>query len=323
MSAVYPQRDPDQIQKTSAETSYLFEDLTETCSIKADALLRICAPVHWPLFQKSMFDADYRARTGLAGIIYWMDLSVTDAVVAMPRTVSATVDVELSLGRSADSDPRIISHGEMKLSCAPSDGRFGRRPDPGARVHAGTLQIDHVLTRISAPPDQRRVRELPDDLGFTKKLPGRILPFVQAEEILRPPEPFSVRAGDYRDERAKFWTYNRTDPNQHIHAMDYVRAAEDLATDALAVYGLHPAGWFFDRISVLYKRPMFTGDAHIRSATVWTPPGTEAGRAAVTLAFYSLKHPKDTASFDPAKPCVCVRFTTAPRSRTAGHTAAG
>ncbi len=308
-------RDPDEIHTASADTSYTFEDLTETCSIKLDSLLRICAPVHWPVFQKSLFDAEYRVRTGMAGIIYHMDLAVTDAAVVMPRTLAARVDVRLELGRSPGDDPRIISHGEMRVSCVPSDGSFSRKPEPRDRIHAGTLQIDHVLTRISAPPDQRRVRELPDDLGFSKKLPGRSIHFVQQEEILRPPEAFSQKVTDYRDERAKYWSYNRTDPNQHVHAMDYIRAAEDIATDALAATGEHPARWYFDRASVLYKRPMFTGDPHVRALAVWRPPNGETGRFAVTIGLYPLKDAGQPGSFDLSKPSVCVRLTTAPKAR--------
>lgn len=310
-------RDPDAISTTSGEAHYLFEDLTEHGAIKLDSLLRICAPVHWPLFQKSLFSADYRARTGMAGIIYFMELEASDRRAAMPRSAPATVDVTMTLGRSAGDDPRIISRGEMVLTCAGATGRFDPRPDTRNPVTAGRMRLDHVLTRITAPPDQRRVRELPADLGFSKNLPDRILPFHTAEEILRPPEPFSVKGSEYRDLRAKFWAYNRTDPNEHVHAMDYVRAAEDLATDALALEGEPPEKWFFSRASVLYKRPMFTGNAHIRVAQVWRTPAKEPGVSAVTLAFFPLKAARDLASHDPGKPSVCVRLVTMPKQPAA------
>ncbi len=310
-----PLKDPDQTVTGEGESSYSFADLTETCAIKINSLLRICSPVHWPVFQRAMFDAAYRGRTGLAGIISYTELEVTDIPVAMPREMTCDVKVKLDIGRSAGDDPRIITRSTTDIFCTPSTGRFDRLDKEAQKVRSGTMIVDHILTRPSAPPEQRRVRELPPDLGFTKTMPGKILPFVQSSDVLRPPEPYSSKAGSYADNRARFWSYNRTDPNDHVHAMEYVRAAEDLATDALGSMGDNPANWYFQRIAILYKRPMFTGNAHVRVCDIWKAPGGEPGRSAVTLQIFPLREAADPGSYDPAKPCVCVRLVTAPRTR--------
>jgi hypothetical protein len=84
-----------------------------------------------------------------------------------------------------------------------------------------------------------------------------------------------VPSGEFADAEDHVWSYQQTDPNGHVHAMEYVRVMESFATDGLARAGRSPRDYIFTRARVLFRRPCFTGESYRRVARRFTAPDGE------------------------------------------------
>ena len=82
---------------------------------------------------------------------------------------------------------------------------------------------------------RRRVTILHPSLGLGDLPRREIRPF-EVADLLAPPTN-SVPDGELADREAHVWSYQQTDPNQHVHAMEYVRVMEAFAADQLARRG--------------------------------------------------------------------------------------
>jgi hypothetical protein len=101
------------------------------------------------------------------------------------------------------------------------------------------------------------------------ELPSREIRPFDLDDVLAVPEGFT--GGEpLADREAHVWTYQQTDPNRHIHAMEYVRVMEAFAADELARRGRSPEGYFFARARVVFRRPCFTGEWFRRTARRFT-----------------------------------------------------
>ena len=135
---------------------------------------------------------------------------------------------------------------------------------PGAPVAAGQIYAEHVLTRLFAPPEERRVTRL--------DLPGR-LPF--------PPAAWPARAFDAaialppgavalaQAERAVVFGGMHTDPNQHVNSLVYPRLFEEAVLDIAAGIGRDPGAMLSRRCEMIWRKPFFAGEAASIALTLY------------------------------------------------------
>jgi hypothetical protein len=258
-------RSPDTEFRATVQAASHFEDLTERCAVKLTSLLRITGPPHYNLWQEQVGGPHFRERTGQFIPIYAMDLEVTDEPVETRQAFDVDVTIRLGCERGADGRvQRLLSEGETAV--------WAHRASGGERVCVGRTRKQSVFTRPDPDPAQRRVTELHPYMQFSG-LPTRAMHLITADELLAPPEGYEAAdAGLHRDADPHVWSYQQTDPNQHIHAMEYVRALEHFATDHLARLGRAPRHFFFDRARVLFRRPCFTGDFYRRCGRLYLSP---------------------------------------------------
>jgi hypothetical protein len=100
-------------------------------------------------------------------------------------------------------------------------------------------------------------------------LPTREIRPFDMDDLLAVPAGFTD-GENLADAEAHVWSYQQTDPNRHVHAMEYVRVMEAFAADALARRGRSPGEYFFARARVLFRRPCFTGEWFRRTARRFT-----------------------------------------------------
>ena len=242
-----------------------FEDLTERVAVKLTSLLRITGPCHFGLWQEQVGGPHFREKTGQFIPIFALDLEITDEPVETRDAFS--VDVTIRLGKETDSEgqvTRLISEGRTAIHAARAAG--------GDPVCVGRTVKHCVFTRPAAEPGQRKVTELHPimELGT---LPRRELRLPTVDELLTAPAGYeAVEGGDFRDTDPHVWSYQQTDPNQHVHAMEYVRSLERFATDQLARLGRSPRHFFFDRARVLFRKPCFSGDLYSRRGRLFLSP---------------------------------------------------
>jgi hypothetical protein len=249
---------------TFREPQY-FEDLTERCALKLTSMLRATGRPHYTLWEQAVGGAHFKERTGQFAPIYYMDIEVTDAPIVTREPLA--IDVEIRLGkhlRGGGEVELLLSEGRTRVSSPGTDGR---------PVAVGRTLKQSVFTHPDADPARRRVTRLHPSLGLGEVPEREIRPVTEAD-LLGPP-PGYRRRGDadpsFADADWHTWSYQQTDPNRHVHAMDYVRVLESFAGDHLARLGRSPREWVVHRVRILFRRPCFTGEGYRRTATLWQP----------------------------------------------------
>ena len=224
--------------------------------MKLTSLLRLTGRPHYTLWAREIGSPHFKERTGQFIPIYYLDLQVTDVPVGTREALQ--VDVRIRLGKHLGPDggvDRLLSEAWTEVSTPTADGGL---------VRLGGTHKQAVFTRPHPDPEQRKVRVLHPSIGLGE-LPSREIRPFEMDDVLTVPEGFTG-GESFADREAHVWSYQQTDPNRHIHAMEYVRVMEAFGADELARRGLSPAEYFFARARVLFRRPCFTGEWYRRTA---------------------------------------------------------
>jgi hypothetical protein len=190
-----------------------------------------------------------------------MEMEVSDEPLDMREPLA--VETEIRLGRTADAagrTTRIVSRAEQKIRARSLAGR---------EVETARLVKHSVFTRPDAPREERRVRELHPSLGLGA-VPPRAMQLLSVLDLDVPPADFHPhaerRAFEAEDAEAHVWGYEQTDPNRHVHAMDYVKVMESFGWDHLARTGVAAGGHYFASCRILFRSPCFRGERYLRRA---------------------------------------------------------
>ncbi len=250
-------RSPDTVFRRSFETPYAFDEISERGSLKLTSLLRVTAARHFDLWRSEIGGPDFFEETGLFIPIVAFDLFVTDQPIRMGTPFE--VDITIRLGRQLDEEGnlrRLLSEslGEVHATHAVS----------GDRVLVARNLKHNALSRNDPNPIRRRVTELPPSMNLGT-VPERVVAFASVAELANVPPDYS-QAAFFEDTRPHVWSYEQTDMNQHIHAMEYVRMMELFAVDHLATLGRSPRDYVIERARVAFRKPCFTGEQYLRSA---------------------------------------------------------
>ena len=280
-----------------------FEDLSERRAVKLASMLRLTGRAHHALWTTHVGGAHFKERTGQFLPIYYLDFAVTDAPV--PSRDPVQVDVRIRLGRHVDADgvvQRLVSESFLALWA---------RDASGARIDLGTGHKQSIFTRPHSDPTRRRVTELHPALGLGA-LPAREIRPTTVDELLAPSPDQRPLGAPIDDDRAQAWAYAQSDPNQHVHAMEYLRVVETFAATELAHRGRDPGTYVVERARMLFRRPCFTGGWYRRRLVRHgAPDGVETIVATV--------HPApDAASAADPSPATVLRLTLRPSPRDAG-----
>jgi hypothetical protein len=282
------------MQERTADTEFrgtfyeppYFEDLSERAAVKLTAMLRLTGRPHYTLWAREIGSPHFKERTGQFFPIYYLDVDVTDVPVETREAVQ--VDVRIRLGKHLAPDgtvERLISEAWTEVTSDTPDGR----------VRLGGTHKQAVFTRPDPDPEKRKVRVLHPSLGLGD-LPSRhIRPFM-LEDLVGPPDGF-VRREEFTEADAHVWSYQQTDPNAHVHAMEYVRVMEGFVADELARHGRSPREYYFRRARILFRRPCFTGQWFRRTARRFTDPD---GEDLLIGAIHSGGAPPDPGAGPPA-----------------------
>lgn len=268
-----------------------FEDLSERGAVKLTSLLRLTGRPHYTLWAQEIGSPHFKERTGQFIPIYYLDLEVTDVPIETRDAVEIEVRIRLGKHRRSDgSVERLISEAWCEVFAPRAGGR---------RVRLGGTHKQAVFTRPDPDPARRRVIVLHPSLGLGE-LPNRDIRPYGPDDLKAPPDGFSL-CGQLADRDAHVWSYQQTDPNQHIHAMEYVRVMEAFAADELARGGRSARDYHFARGRVLFRRPCFTGEWYRRSAAHHrSPEGEDLLIGAIHHVPGPIEAPTEAVSSPPA-----------------------
>jgi hypothetical protein len=278
--------------RDSFEEPPYFEDLSERSAVKLTSLLRLSGRPHYRLFTREVAGTPhFKERTGQFIPIHYLELETTDAPVPTRDPVRVDVRIRLGAQRNAAGEvERLVNEAWTDISSAGPDGR---------PVVLGRTHKQAVFTSAHPDPARRRVVSLHPSFGLGD-VPRRDVRCFTVDDLLAAP-PGAVREDDLGVSAAQAWSYQQTDPNRHIHAMEYVRVAEAFATDALAARGRDPRAHIFVRARIVFRRPCFLGEWY-RVRAEWL---TAAEGAPVVIATI---HPLATPDAPIGRPATVVQL---------------
>ncbi len=254
-----------------------FEQIDMNFNLRMRAFIGICMPPMFRHMEKRLSMMDLRQQ-GIAPILFYVDFRSTNAPLAFAR--SLLTRHEMRLKRSiTDADNRPASAGRERLLLDSETRISGRRQaggrdslgyHPGADelVDAGSARVLHVLTRPTAPREQRQVIEVPGALSALVEHPhGEALPDVDSVRAV--PANYkavdSGAAGEFRD----VWGLPQTDINQHVNVLEYLMGMENQTSRLLDGAGLSLPDHRLTRMQMLFRKPFFPGQRYAIQAGLY------------------------------------------------------
>jgi hypothetical protein len=190
-----------------------------------------------------------------------------------------------------------LSEAETELFAPTADGR---------RVRLGGTRKQSIFTRPDPDPARRKVTTLHPSFGLGD-VPRRVLSSATPASLTAVPESFT-RLEPLAAGPAHVWSYQQTDPNRHVHAMEYLRVVEAFVTDELGRRGRFPADYLIERARLLFRRPCFSGDWY---RVVGSRFGDGTGREEIVAEVHTVAG----AIGEPAnRPATLVRLSLRPSS---------
>lgn len=181
-----------------------------------------------------------------------------DGRVPVGKPLEAAGGFQLAHTTDVAGDPdKLILNLWVELHGVSGRTHAAPPPDAGQPVPVGRVFVEHVFTRLFAPPAQRKVRrfEHPD---LPAVPPGRQdwrrpSALLEAPDGFRPLEPALAA-----DEATVAFGVMHTDSNQHVNSLIYPRMFEEALLRRLVQLG-RPAKLLARWAEVAYRKPCFAG----------------------------------------------------------------
>ncbi len=249
-----------------------FEDVTQDGRLALEGLAPALGEVVWrKLLVGSPFFAAMRAH-GAVPILTRVVLEGGDGPFSTVHPLEATGTYDVAHATNdAGAVERIMV--DMWIDATLPIGRnHGPPPErAGELVHAGRFFGEHVLTRLFAPPEQRKVTHLEMDgapmLGRKRAwvtpdsvatLPAGAVPLDDAMQIDPTPIAFGLA---------------HTDTNHHVNSLVYPRLFEDAALRRFATLGKLKPPVLSRHVEAAFRKPCFAGETYAVALRTFTLDG--------------------------------------------------
>jgi hypothetical protein len=261
---------PLSVVEGSRQSHLSFEHIDQGFQLKIRALVGLCmAPVMIDLHKR--FDLQGLRAKGTIPIMFSLQFETEPQPLVFGGRVETRYRAWLRRsvqpgppGASAGKVERLLLDMDVDVSAeeAPGDRMaLGAAPGTGRTVHAGRMRGLHVLTRPVAPPGERQVATVPEELRGMQEHPFSE-PYPSAELLQAVPSGFAEReTGPWQELRSVFALHN-TDVNQHVNVIEYITGLENHFARMLYGANVPVARHRIARMAVLFRKPFFSGDAH-------------------------------------------------------------
>lgn len=261
----------------SAHVPSHFDQLDMTYRLRMRAFVAICAPAVFASLEARLRMMALRKR-GYAAIMYYLDFTSGATPLAFGRGITNEHSAELyrsvtdADGNPADTGTQrvLLDTRNVLKSRARSHGpeALGYDDGSGEVIEAGRAEIVHVITRPLAPPGERQVTAVPEELRRLQEHRWQ-RPWPSAERLSVPPAGYARVAVGAAEERLDVWGMPNTDINQHVNVQEYVMGAENQFTRLLHAAGLPVAQHHIARARLVFRKPFFPGEAYRLRAELW------------------------------------------------------
>lgn len=271
------QSDPIDALSGAGNVPSHFDHLDMTYRLRMRAFVGICMP---PIFSglEARLKMMSLRKKGYASIMFYLDFTSGATPIAFGRGL--TNEHTLKLYRSvtdANNQPAgrgterllFVSHSVIKAR-ARSHGpeALGYDDGTGEIIEAGRAEIRHVITRPLAPPAERQVTAVPEELRALREHAWD-QPWPSVEGLSAVPEGYERFDAGAWQERTDVWGLPNTDINQHVNVQEYIMGAENQFTRLLLAAGLPVARHHIGRARLLFRKPFFPGEGYLLRAQLY------------------------------------------------------
>jgi hypothetical protein len=251
---------PDVQERAEGESALRYEDVSQDGRVMLLALPHSIGDVIW----RKIIAHHPLAKLGREGIVSVLTRMVLEAApgpigVGKPLRADGRFQLAHTVDARGDVDRLMLN---MWCTAQAPRGRTFGPPPPGAGepIAVGRVFAEHVLTRLFAPPAQRKVLSLGQYAGFVKvPVPEARWQWREHAAVLALPEGAAWLDDDFAADPAEVvFGLTHTDSNQHVNSLVYPRLFQEAALRRLAQKGLS-AVVLAERLEIAYRKPCFAG----------------------------------------------------------------
>ena len=273
-----------------------------TVDLALEGLAPALGEVVWRrLLAKSAVLEAFRANKAMP-ILTRIVTEAGDGPFSTFHPLEATGSYELAHAAAADGKVERILLDMWIDATLPIGRNYGPPPDrAGERIRAGRFFGEHVLTRLFAPPDQRKVTRLEWNGA---EMHGRRRAWVSAESVGALPDRAAALDEARVDPTPIAFGLAHTDSNQHVNSLVYPRLFEDAALRRFSELGRLKPAVLSRHVEAAFRKPCFAGERYAIALRAFTLDG----RLGAVGSFVAEKDAKDAEALGKARPHCFVRM---------------
>jgi hypothetical protein len=289
-------------RRAVGQAAIRFEDITQDGRLVLEGLAPALGEVVWRrLLAKSNVLEAFRANKAVP-ILTRIVTDAGDGPFSTHHPLEAAGCYELGHVAGANGGVERILLNMWIDATLPIGKNYGPPPErAGERIRAGRFFGEHVLTRLFAPPDQRKVTRLEWNGA---ELHGPARPWVTAESVGALPAGATALEDIRVDPTPIVFGVAHTDSNQHVNSLVYPRLFEDAAVRRFAELGRIKPPVLSRHMEAAFRKPCFAGEKYAIALRAFLL----GGKIGAAGAFVEEKDARDAESFSKARPHCFVRM---------------
>ena len=201
-------------------------------------------------------------KAGIIPILSRIVIEGSGGPFSTQHPIDATGRYQLAHALDANGDVTQLQVNMWVEASLPIGRNFGPCPErAGEPMRAGRLYGEHVLTRLFAPPEARRVRSL--DIPGLPALPGVPVAAMSAASVMGLPQGATPLDPVLRvDPTLIPFSLAHTDSNQHVNSLVYPRMFEDAAIRRFDALGRLKPPQLARFVEAAFRKPCFAGERY-------------------------------------------------------------
>ena len=254
-----------------AEQAYVnFSHIDMNAHLKLDAYIEMCLPKNFANIEKH-FDMLALRKQGVWPIPYYINIHTTPQPIGFAhpvhlqhKTLLRRHVTEQSLPQTAQTEQvdRLFYDLSTHITAHESIGsaeNLGMGEQSQHIVSVGTIQMLQIFTKPLAPPDQRRVTQVPQELQRFQETPWH-KPFPTYESLKAFPADYEV--ANIAPSFHSVWGFSNTDPNQHVTLTEYMMGIQNHLTRMLFQAKKPVTEHFVHQAEFVFRKPFFPGQCY-------------------------------------------------------------
>lgn len=242
---------PQDSPRGHARIPHRYEDIAQDGRLLLELASRGVGEVVWQQLLANLPNRDMFRETGIVPILTRMIVVGGEG----PFSVNAAIEGHGTYAIARTGASRIYVDMWTTL-LARHGSTWETTPDRGGEpVVALATFAEHVLTKLFAPPHERRVTSLPDG-----DVPERAFALPELQHPLTPPANAELLDATLRPDTQPFvFGLRHTDSNQHVNSLVYPRLFEEALLRRLHEHG-RATTVLATEVDCAYRKPCFAGD---------------------------------------------------------------